>query len=70
MCAKKDFDELLTRGIKSITIMILIDKALMGWKNMLELLRDKNDNVVIICSIENIWINSYGDSITVACDFV
>jgi carbamoyl-phosphate synthase large subunit len=33
---------------------VLIDKALMGWKEYeLELLRDKNDNVVIICSIEN-----------------
>jgi hypothetical protein len=39
----------------------VIDKALMGWKEYeLELLRDKNDNVVIICSIENMDpINSY-----------
>jgi carbamoylphosphate synthase large subunit len=33
--------------------MILIDKALMGWKEYEWNLRDKNDNVVIICSIEN-----------------
>ena len=33
---------------------VLIDKALLGWKEYeLELLRDKNDNVVIICTIEN-----------------
>ena len=48
---------------------VLIDKALIGWKEYeLELLRDKNDNVVIICSIENMdpmGIHT-GDSITVA----
>ena len=48
---------------------VLIDKALMGWKEYeLELLRDKNDNVVIICTIENMdpmGIHT-GDSITVA----
>jgi carbamoyl-phosphate synthase large subunit len=48
---------------------VLIDKALLGWKEYeLELLRDKNDNVVIICSIENMdpmGIHT-GDSITVA----
>ena len=47
----------------------MIDKAMMGWKEYeLELLRDKNDNVVIICSIENMdpmGIHT-GDSITVA----
>ncbi len=47
----------------------MIDKALLGWKEFeLELLRDKNDNVVIICSIENfdpMGIHT-GDSITVA----
>lgn len=52
---KEDFDELLTRGLEASPIHeVLIDKALMGWKEYeLELLRDKNDNVVIICSIEN-----------------
>ena len=67
---KEDFDELLTRGLEASPIHeVLIDKALMGWKEYeLELLRDKNDNVVIICSIENMdpmGIHN-GDSITVA----
>ena len=47
----------------------MIDKALLGWKEYeLELLRDKNDNIIIICSIENMdpmGIHT-GDSITVA----
>jgi carbamoyl-phosphate synthase large subunit len=44
-----------SRGFVCLPIHeVLIDKALMGWKEYeLELLRDKNDNVVIICSIEN-----------------
>ena len=67
---KEDFDELLTRGLEASPIHeVLIDKALVGWKEYeLELLRDKNDNVVIICSIENMdpmGIHT-GDSITVA----
>ena len=67
---KEDFDELLTRGLEASPIHeVLIDKALIGWKEYeLELLRDKNDNVVIICSIENMdpmGIHT-GDSITVA----
>lgn len=67
---KDDFDELLTRGLEASPIHeVLIDKALFGWKEYeLELLRDKNDNVVIICSIENMdpmGIHT-GDSITVA----
>jgi len=66
----EDFDELLTRGLEASPIHeVLIDKALIGWKEYeLELLRDKNDNVVIICSIENMdpmGIHT-GDSITVA----
>ncbi|NER11987.1 carbamoyl-phosphate synthase large subunit [Leptobacterium flavescens] len=64
------FDELLTRGLEASPIHeVLIDKALLGWKEYeLELLRDNNDNVVIICSIENMdpmGIHT-GDSITVA----
>ena len=64
------FDELLTRGLESSPIHeVLIDKALLGWKEYeLELLRDSNDNVVIICTIENMdpmGIHT-GDSITVA----
>lgn len=67
---QQDFDRLLTRGLHLSPIHeVMIDKALMGWKEFeLELLRDKNDNVTIICSIENfdpIGIHT-GDSITVA----
>jgi carbamoyl-phosphate synthase large subunit len=64
------FGTLLTRGLEASPIHeVLIDKALLGWKEYeLELLRDKNDNVVIICTIENMdpmGIHT-GDSITVA----
>jgi len=67
---RSDFDELLQRGLEASPIHeVLIDKALLGWKEFeLELLRDKNDNVVIICTIENMdpmGIHT-GDSITVA----
>lgn len=67
---EEEFDELLTRGLEASPIHeVLIDKALLGWKEYeLELLRDKNDNVVIICTIENMdpmGIHT-GDSITVA----
>ena len=66
----EDFDELLSLGLEISPIHeVMIDKALMGWKEYeLELLRDKNDNVVIICTIENMdpmGIHT-GDSITVA----
>ncbi len=67
---EEEFDELLTRGLEASPIHeVLIDKALLGWKEYeLELLRDNNDNVVIICTIENMdpmGIHT-GDSITVA----
>lgn len=67
---EKDFEKHLTSGLhKSPIHEVMIDKALMGWKEYeLELLRDNNDNVVIICSIENfdpMGIHT-GDSITVA----
>jgi carbamoyl-phosphate synthase large subunit len=67
---EEDFDELMRRGLEISPIHeVMIDKAMMGWKEYeLELLRDKNDNVVIICSIENMdpmGIHT-GDSITVA----
>lgn len=67
---EEDFDELLTRGLEISPIHeVMIDKALLGWKEYeLELLRDRNDNVVIICTIENMdpmGIHT-GDSITVA----
>lgn len=66
----KEFDGLLERGLQLSPIHeVMIDKALLGWKEFeLELLRDSNDNVVIICSIENfdpMGIHT-GDSITVA----
>ncbi len=65
-----DYDKLLQRGLHLSPIHeVMIDKALMGGKEFeLELLRDANDNVTIICSIENfdpIGIHT-GDSITVA----
>lgn len=65
-----EFDEALTRGLEISPIHeVMIDKAMMGWKEYeLELLRDSNDNVVIICTIENMdpmGIHT-GDSITVA----
>tara|TARA_R110002049_G_scaffold122342_5_gene277188 strand:+ start:880 stop:3699 length:2820 start_codon:yes stop_codon:yes gene_type:complete len=66
----EEFDKLLTRGLHASPIHeVLIDKAVLGWKEFeLELLRDKNDNVIIICSVENMdpmGIHT-GDSITVA----
>ncbi|HNR86653.1 MAG TPA: carbamoyl-phosphate synthase large subunit, partial [Taishania sp.] len=66
----KEFDSLLERGLQLSPIHeVMIDKAMMGWKEFeLELLRDANDNVVIVCSIENfdpMGIHT-GDSITVA----
>jgi carbamoyl-phosphate synthase large subunit len=65
-----EFDTLLERGLQLSPIHeVMIDKALLGWKEYeLELLRDANDNVVIICSIENfdpMGVHT-GDSITVA----
>jgi carbamoyl-phosphate synthase large subunit len=67
---KEDYDHLLNRGLQTSPIHeVLIDKAVLGWKEYeLELLRDKNDNVTIICSIENfdpMGVHT-GDSITVA----
>jgi len=67
---KEDFDQALSRGLQaSPTHEVLVEKAVLGWKEFeLELLRDGNDNVIIICSIENfdpMGIHT-GDSITVA----
>lgn len=67
---KEEFDKALSHGLTESPIHeVIIDKALLGWKEFeLELLRDKNDNVIIICSIENfdpMGIHT-GDSITVA----
>jgi carbamoyl-phosphate synthase large subunit len=67
---KEEFEAALNKGLHASPIHeVLIDKALLGWKEYeLELLRDNNDNVIIICSIENMdpmGIHT-GDSITVA----
>ena len=67
---KEDFDVALSRGLQaSPTHEVLVEKAVIGWKEYeLELLRDNKDNVIIICSIENfdpMGIHT-GDSITVA----
>ena len=67
---KEDFEKALTHGLHTSPIHeVIIDKALLGWKEYeLELLRDKNNNVIIICSIENMdpmGVHT-GDSITVA----
>jgi carbamoyl-phosphate synthase large subunit len=67
---KEEFDHALMRGLEaSPTHEVLVEQAVLGWKEYeLELLRDSNDNVIIICSIENfdpMGIHT-GDSITVA----
>jgi len=67
---KSELDEALQRGLQASPIHeVLVEKAVLGWKEFeLELLRDKADNVVIICTVENLdpmGIHT-GDSITVA----
>jgi carbamoyl-phosphate synthase large subunit len=67
---KDDLDAALDRGLKASPIHeVLVEKAVLGWKEFeLELLRDKNDNVVIICTVENMdpmGVHT-GDSITIA----
>ena len=67
---KDELDEALNRGLQASPIHeVLVEKAVLGWKEFeLELLRDSNDNVAIICSVENfdpMGIHT-GDSITVA----
>ena len=66
----EEFESLLARGLKASPVHeVLLDKAVLGWKEFeLELLRDMNDNVVIICTVENLdpmGVHT-GDSITVA----
>ncbi len=67
---KSELEAALDRGLKASPIHeVLVEKALLGWKEYeLELLRDKNDNVAIICTVENVdpmGVHT-GDSITVA----
>ncbi len=66
----EEFEEIASRGLEySMINEILIEESVEGWKEFeLEVMRDKNDNVVIICSIENfdpMGVHT-GDSITVA----
>jgi carbamoyl-phosphate synthase large subunit len=67
---QSDFEAAVEAGLSASPVSeVLIEESLLGWKEFeLEVMRDKNDNVVIVCSIENIdpmGIHT-GDSITVA----
>jgi carbamoyl-phosphate synthase large subunit len=67
---KEEFTEICTRGLDlSPTSELLIDESLIGWKEYeMEVVRDKADNCIIVCTIENIdpmGVHT-GDSITVA----
>ena len=67
---REEFIEICQRGLElSPTNELLIDESLLGWKEFeMEVVRDKNDNCIIVCSIENLdpmGIHT-GDSITVA----
>ena len=67
---REEFEDICTRGLDlSPTNELLIDESLIGWKEFeMEVVRDKNDNCIIVCSIENfdaMGIHT-GDSITVA----
>ena len=66
----EEFKEIVTRGLQLSPIHeILVEESIIGWKEFeLEVMRDLNDNVVVICSIENVdpmGVHT-GDSITVA----
>ncbi len=67
---REEFETLASRGLEYSRISeILVEESILGWKEYeLEVMRDKNDNVVIVCSIENfdpMGVHT-GDSITVA----
>ncbi len=69
-CNMEEFEEIAQRGLEYSPVSeILIEESVMGWKEFeLEVMRDRKDNVVIICSIENfdpMGVHT-GDSITVA----
>ena len=66
----EEFETICSRGLQlSLNSEVLVEESIAGWKEYeLEVMRDKNDNVVIICSIENfdpMGVHT-GDSITVA----
>jgi carbamoyl-phosphate synthase large subunit len=67
---RDEFEEICTRGLDlSPTNELLIDESLIGWKEYeMEVVRDKNDNCIIVCAIENFDAMGVhtGDSITVA----
>jgi len=67
---RDEFEEICLRGLElSPTSELLIDESLIGWKEYeMEVVRDKNDNCIIVCSIENLDAMGVhtGDSITVA----
>ena len=66
----EEFDDALTHGLESSPIHeVLLEESVIGWKEFeLEVMRDVKDNVVIVCSIENLdpMVIHTGDSITVA----
>ncbi|HYD51892.1 MAG TPA: carbamoyl-phosphate synthase large subunit [Gemmatimonadaceae bacterium] len=67
---REEFEEIIRRGLaESPTTQVLVERSLIGWKEFeLEVMRDHEDNVVIVCSIENLdpmGVHT-GDSITVA----
>lgn len=67
---REEFEEICTRGLElSPTHELLIDESVLGWKEFeMEVVRDKNDNCIIVCTIENfdpMGVHT-GDSITVA----
>jgi carbamoyl-phosphate synthase large subunit len=67
---REEFTDLITRGLEASPVkQVLVEESVMGWKEFeLEVMRDAKDNVVIVCSIENIDAMGIhtGDSITVA----
>jgi carbamoyl-phosphate synthase large subunit len=67
---REEFDDIVSRGLDmSPTHEVLLEESVLGWKEFeMEVVRDKNDNCIIVCSIENLdpmGIHT-GDSITVA----
>jgi len=67
---RAELNKMVTAGLDlSMTTEVMLERSLLGWKEYeLEVMRDRNDNVVIICSIENVDAMGVhtGDSITVA----